>query len=71
MFTLKPKPTILGLDLLLLNRALLFKLHSFEGALVSCTQLSIIEDLTAKPVDMLDVTRDYPHLLGNRGRRNN
>ena len=59
----------LGLDLLPLNLALLFKLHSFKGALVSCTQLGIVEDLTARPVYMLDVSRDYPHLLGNRGRR--
>jgi hypothetical protein len=54
--------------LLPLNRALLFKLHSFKGALVSCTQFGIVEDLTARPVYMLDISRDYPHLLGNRGR---
>ncbi|WP_426440265.1 hypothetical protein [Bradyrhizobium genosp. P] len=64
MVTPKPKPLVLGLDLLL------FKLHSL-GALVSCTQLSIVEYLTAGPVYMLDVSRDYPHLPGNRGRRYN
>lgn len=69
MVALKLKLLVLGLDLLRLNRTLLFKLHSFNGALVSCTQLGIVEDLTAGPVYMLDVSRDYPHLLGNRGRR--
>jgi hypothetical protein len=54
-----------------LNRALLFKLHSFKGALVTCTQLGIVEDLTARPVDVFNVSRDYPHLLGDRGRRRN
>lgn len=69
LVALKPKPLILGLDLLLLNRALFFELHFFKGALISCAQLGIVEDLTARAVYMLDVSRDYPYLLGKGGRR--
>ncbi|WP_439393036.1 hypothetical protein ACRQ5Q_27590 [Bradyrhizobium sp. PMVTL-01] len=68
MPALKPKSLILGFDLLLLDRALSFQLCSFKGTLVSCPQFGIVEDLTARSIDMLDVPRDDPHLLGNRGR---
>jgi hypothetical protein len=63
----KPKSLILRLDLLHLNRALLFELHSFKGTLVSRTQFGIVEDFTPRSVYMLYVPCDYPHLLGNRG----
>jgi len=48
-----------------------FNLKVFKGALVSCAQLGIVEHLTARPVNMLDLSRDYSHLLSNRRRRRN
>jgi hypothetical protein len=52
----------LELELLRLNRALLFNFHSCKGALVSCTQLGIVEHHSARPVNVLNVS-------GNASRR--
>ncbi|WP_166297242.1 hypothetical protein [Bradyrhizobium sp. 2S1] len=69
MVALEPQSLFLCLDLPHLDRALFIKLHSFKGALVSCAQIGVVEDLTARPVDMLDISRDDPHLLSSRWRR--
>lgn len=67
---LEPQSLFLCLDLPHLDRALFIKLRSsFKGAFISCAQIGVVEDLTARPVDVLDVSRDDPHLLSSRWRR--
>jgi len=44
------KSLSLELELVPLDRALLFNVHSCEGTLISRLQLSIVEHLTARPV---------------------
>jgi hypothetical protein len=61
---LKLETLTLELDLLPLDRELFSSLHALQGAMVSCLQIGIVEELAAGTIDVLNVAADHPNLLG-------
>jgi len=51
------------------NRELAFSPHVLPGALVSCLQIGIVDNLSAGTVEMLKVAINDPDFLGKTGHR--